>query len=56
MDITSEDNFLCLCDQKAHLNMSPIVDNYRGTAAWNLEHRVWIIENKWGKIINKHNI
>jgi hypothetical protein len=36
MEITTEDDFLCLCDQKSSQNMYPIVDSYRVMAAWNL--------------------
>ena len=32
MDITA-DNFLGFCDQKCHINMSPILDGYRVMAA-----------------------
>jgi len=32
--------------------MCPILDGYGVMAAWNLQYRVKIIENKWNKIIN----
>jgi len=29
VDITAGGNFLGLCDKKAHINMCPILDDYR---------------------------
>ena len=55
MDITAGDDFLGLCDKKTvHVNMCPILDGYGVRAAWNLEYKVGIIENKWNSAINKH--
>jgi len=38
------------------INMCPILEVYGVLAAWNLEERVRIIENKWEKILNKHKV
>ena len=37
VDITAEADFLGLCDQKAHINMCPILYGYGVMTAWSLE-------------------
>ena len=41
--------------KKVHINMYPILDGYGVITAWNLEHKVTIIDNKRNKTINQHN-
>ena len=44
-----------ILSKNVHTNMGPILDGYGIMAAWNLEKKVTIIDNKRNKIINQHN-
>jgi hypothetical protein len=40
---------------KSLQNVCQILEFYGRMAAWNLDYRVKIIENKWDKVINEHS-
>ena len=44
-----------ILSKKVHMNMGPILNGYGVMAAWILEEKVMIIDNKRNKIINQHN-
>jgi len=46
---------LVFVNKKFHINVCPILDGHRITAAWNVEWRVRIIYNKGSRIIKEHN-
>lgn len=49
------DEFLAVGDQKIYMNTCLVLGGYGVVAAWNIEHKLRIAENKRNKIINEHN-
>ena len=41
--------------RRVQISTCPILESVVVMVVWNLEWQVRIIENKWNKIINKHN-